>query len=346
MEKIFLLAEEYIRNQKYEEAERLLLEIKEEENAGGRAEFDLGNIAWMRGNYQEAQNYYECSLKKGYEKYSVYQNLGQIKEMQGELKSAEGWMKNAVTKCENSQENAIALYLLCMFYFRNEMFLKAEKAAKELVRLVPESYQGHRLLVMIWETKQDYERAESYLDEVRDKFETHTEYFIDECRVLDKQEKYEEELRLINRITQNLKTIPEEILLKKISLCIKTNKTEDAREIIRKLFMELGTVSGAFSSMILAVMDQKYIEAGNIAHMILKQDEEMKGLLYYMTLYFHIFILYLAFDRNPPEEVINLMKKESDICLEWFKSVGFTEIDFEKALDGIFGRNCEETCVE
>lgn len=338
MESRFLEAEQYIRNQKYKEAAEILQELKKSEEAVGRAEFDLGNIALMQGEFEKAFFGYEASLEKGYDIYLVYQNMAQIKEKQGEIKQAEKLLKKALEKVSGQKEEAIALYMNCLFYYRNEMMLKAEKAARKLTQILPENYQGHHLLVLIWQKKEDYDSAEQYLERIQGQFEMHVQYFLDKMSLLEKQGKYEEGLQMLDNDSFIMKVIPEEVLLKKLKLLLRLERKEEGRKIIQELFLGYGNANAAFSSMVLAMADGKYMEAGNIAYTILKSEGESgnPGFLYYLTLFVHIFILDMALAGKPTEEVTELMKKEADICVPWLKRIGISEEELKNALKLVF----------
>lgn len=340
MKNRFLEAEQRIREQKYEEAEELLQELKEEKESGGRAEFNLGNIALLQGNFEKAVSCYEKSLQQGYEKYSVWQNLAQAKEKRGELKQAEALLKTALEKAADQNEEVIVLYMNCLFYYRNEMLLKAEKAAKKLTQLLPSSYDGHHLLIQIWQKKQDYECAQQYLLKMKDQFGKNGQYLVDRMCLLELQGKYEEELQLIDQEAGIMEVMPEEALMQKLKILLRMDRREEGRKVIQQLFQEFGNVNAAFSTMMLSMAEGKYLASANIAHAILKGEGESGNprFLYYITMFIHIFIMDMAFGGTPTEEALGLMKKEADICVPWLRRIGVDEEELKKALELVLSK--------
>lgn len=80
-----------------------------------------------------------------------------------------------------------------------------------------------------------------------------------------------------------------------------------------------------------------YIEAGKTANLILRSEKEDQGIIYHLTLYLQIFILYYAFQEKPPETVQKFMQETAESCRKWFLENGFEVSEMDRALKIMIG---------
>ena len=332
IEKLLLEAEELIRQGAYDRAEVYLSDLKKEENICGRIKFDYGNIALLKGNYEDAYTYFEESLNKGYEKSSVYQNMGAIKEKSGENHEAEAFYRKAVDKATEDKERGMVLTAMCLFYYRNDMYLKAERIANELMEQFKESYQGHHLFFLIMTKKKEYDKIEKHFARIRLQFAKDPQYLIDVLANLGNQNKTEKQLELLENNPAYIEVIPELALNKKAQLLLQQGNQDDVKKVLQILYKEYGNLNGAFSTMIVLMLDEKYVEAGKIANSILESEKDRQGLIYYLTLYIQFILLFCSFQKNPPDDVWKFMRKVADECRKWFLENGFNVSELDRAI--------------
>lgn len=336
-ENSILEAEKYIREADYTIAAEILETLKEEEEFAGRAAFDAGNIALLQGDFEEAWRHYEESLSQGYCRYSVYQNMAVIKEQAGEYKKSEELYRISIEKTAGHKESWLALVSFGLFYYRNDMLLKAERIAGKLMELFPDNFQGHHMFFLIMTKKKEYHRIEEHFLEVKEHFGKEPQYLIDCLANLENQKKTDEELEILENNSVYTEIIPELALHKKAHLYLQKGKQEEVRKILKTLYLEYGNLNGAFSTMLFLMVDGNYIEAGKTANLILQSERENQGIIYHLTLYLQIFILYYAFQEEPPETVQEFMRETAASCRKWFVENGFEVSEMDGILKMIIG---------
>ena len=75
-----------------------------------------------------------------------------------------------------------------------------------------------------------------------------------------------------------------------------------------------------------------YVRAGAVSNWILEQDFPKKNLRFYATMYLQIFIFYFLSEGKPEGNILELMKKEAAICIEWMEENGLADQDMYEAL--------------
>lgn len=329
-------AEELIRRRSYQEALDILSEAAKADPENGRIAFDLGNIAVFQEEFELALKYYTEAEKRGYGSYRVYQNMAVAKEKTGEWKQAERAYLKAVELTQTQEERLIVLSAQALFYLRGNMMLKADKTARRIMEEFPEEYQGHHLYYLVQLQREEYQEMENHFEEIASDFQKHPQYLIDRLAGLELSGKEMDVLHMIEENPSVMKMIPKLALHKKIELSLKKQEqqgvTEDTEKEIRHLFEEYGDLDAAFSVMVLDMTKGNYVRAGAVSNWILEQDFPKKNLRFYATMYLQIFIFYFLSEGKPEGNILELMKKEAAICIEWMEENGLADQDMYEAL--------------
>lgn len=233
--------------------------------------------------------------------YKEYLNQAADYEEKEELFLAEDFYIKAEEMAIVEIEQKLAKTARVMFYFRQEMFLKAEQVAREIIKQYPDSYQGHHLLFLIWQKRKRNTDLEQHFLQIQEQFGEQHQYLSDYWEVL--------------------KTLE--------------GKQDITRNVIRKLFEEYNDMNAAFAEMLFAMGEENFDRAALIAVLILDAEKEMPGFLFYQTLYMHIFILHCQMGGKPDKNAKAVMKQSAEQCIEWFGKMGLYTDEMEKALKAV-----------
>lgn len=327
-------AELFIREEEYEKAKELLKAIEDEEYIG-QALFNLGNIALFMKDNTLALQYYKQSLQKKFQKFEVYENLAHAYELCSELSEAEDYYRMAMKKASTLEMRWSALTNLGNFYYRNGLMLKAEKAAKQAIDQFSNEYYGHHLLFLIWMKKQRFEEIEKHFAIIGTKFEKNPLYQIDRLAYYDERGKYSAELKLIEEDPVVMEVIPDIALRQKVNILLKRKTYSQTEESIKILFEKYGDLGSGFSVMLILMLEGQYIKAAEIAEYIMEREIMSQGILYQLTRYVKMIILYLLNQETQNEEISEFIKEEARECLEWFTDKEVASESMKKAVEQI-----------
>jgi predicted Zn-dependent protease len=159
-----LVAELLIGQQKYEEAERLLLdarEVAQEEQVKVQVESDLAHLAITLKRYPEAQQYLERVAALTPNEPGLWYLLGSVQRQQNNLAEAETSLQRSLA----DEPNEIRAYgELGSLYLDQREFEKAIDILGQGLRLAPQFADLHALMAIVYVEKGDLRRAREYLN--------------------------------------------------------------------------------------------------------------------------------------------------------------------------------------
>lgn len=312
-----LEAEEDFREDRYEEAFQKLSVLQEKYPKDGRISFDFGNIFLHQLAWNQAIHYYELSENQGYDNYGVYINWALACEKTEDFDEAELCYKKALSCTDAPEERLHTLSCLTLHYGKRNMYLKAQKTAKEMIKSFPTTYMGHHLYVGIKMKRRHYEEASIHFDEIRNEFGNYEQFLIDEVTNLELAGKDEKVLSLLESNPVVYEVIPQWALRKKIHLLIRRKDFEYARKEIDRLLEEFQDVDGGISVIILEIMDEKYVEAARHAGEIMEQIRDRDSELFYIAMCLQMTALEGCNRENQDKKIQALIEKEK-MLIEMF----------------------------
>ncbi len=160
-----LVAELLIGQQKYDEAEKLLLEGREFAQARdvqAQIEFDLATLSITRDHFAEAQQYLEhlASLAPDYPE--LWATLGFVHRQQQNFAEAEIAFKRSI---EDDPTEVRAYTELGTMYVDQRELDKARDVISQGIRALPQSAQLRALMALVYIEKGDERRAREYVQE-------------------------------------------------------------------------------------------------------------------------------------------------------------------------------------
>lgn len=142
-------------------------------------------------------------LNEGSEKeqsYEEYLRQAAERECEEDLFLAEMLYQKADEAATDEEECKLVETARVLFYFRQEMYLKAEHAAREMIEKYPDNYIGHHLLFLIWQKKNCEKEMEQHFLEIREQFGEQLQFLRDYWDVLKDMEDRQE---AVNSIIEN-----------------------------------------------------------------------------------------------------------------------------------------------
>lgn len=159
-----LVSELLIGQQKYEEAERLLLdarEVAQEEQVKVQIESDLAHLAITLKHYPEAQQYLERVAALTPNEPGLWYLLGSVQRQQNNLAEAEASLHRSLAE----EPNEIRAYgELASLYLDQRELEKAIDILGQGLRLAPQFATLHALMAIVYVEKGDLRRAREYLN--------------------------------------------------------------------------------------------------------------------------------------------------------------------------------------
>lgn len=160
-----LVAELLIGQQKYEEAEKLLLEARgfaQERDVQAQIEFDLANLAMNRERFAEAQQYLERLALLAPNYPELWATLGYVHRQQQNFAEAEIAFKRSL---EEDPQEVRAYTELAAIYVDQGQYDKARDVLSQGIRALPQSAQLRGLMALVYLEKGDERRAREYIQE-------------------------------------------------------------------------------------------------------------------------------------------------------------------------------------
>lgn len=306
----------------YTNALSVLKELAQEYPSEGIVPYYLGQMSLIGKDNLLAQKYFKTAIDMGYEKPDAYLLLALIqKDLYMVAESEENFTK-AVNAAHSSEILWTVLSCSCVFYIENEMFLKAEKIAKRIIKEYPENYEGHHLHIMINALRERYEEVFAYMDILPEKFKIHPQFLIDIIEIYKKSGKESKLLELFDRDLRFNAIIPQVVLRERISTMENVQSDDTKEQLIRELANEYHNKDAIISVMILEFSKKNFKKSSQIANAILDNEKGNQGFRYYLALYFQIYNLYYLAERKPSVELRKWIEKAGNWCINFVDEMG------------------------
>ena len=313
-------AENLICEKRYLEAFNVLGEVLQEEPNNGRAMADEGVICVYLQEFGRALFYLQKALDNGYDKYTTYLNIAEVKKTIGRQEEAEKLYKEALERAVTKEQKWVCQIMLGEFYLENEKFLRAEKMAKTMMREYPNNYQGYRLHSRILLEQKKYQECEQYLSGLEQKFERTPVFLQDRKTFLYQLGKKKEVFELIERNQNYMEVIPQETLRTKMAYLTESKRYEEARVVIKQLINEFEDSYALMAEMILSFSEGRMKKTIKIAEYILEKEEEHpERRSYFQAAYYLLIATYMDTDKKPDEENLEWMRPVVQYCKKWLE---------------------------
>ncbi|MGB9594816.1 MAG: tetratricopeptide repeat protein [Candidatus Poribacteria bacterium] len=154
------IAEYYLKNEKFTDAEAYILKALQIDENQPIAYNHLGIIYFHKGDFANAENYFKRAINIAPDMVESYFNLGLLYQSQGRFSDALPFYKTVVTM---ESDNAEAYYLMGQCAMCSEMLQEAREFFKESFRLRP-SLKAALDLSIIYVGQERYPEAEELLN--------------------------------------------------------------------------------------------------------------------------------------------------------------------------------------
>lgn len=284
----------------------------------------FGKICLMAKENEMALNYFNAAIRLNYNLPDVYLSIALLQKEMGLINDAEKSFLKASEQTEDKELLWASLSCLAVFYIENEMYLKAGKISKTMVKEFPNNYQGYHLHFTIETMRKGYDDAFSYLERLPEQFKNHPQYLIDLVELYKKSGK-EEKLKDLFETDERFKMfIPQIVLREKIASLSDSNEEKEA--LIRKLAKEHSDKDAILSLMILEFSRKNFEKSAKIANVILDKEKSNQGYRYYLALYFQMYNFYYLSEKKPSQELMNWIEKAGNWCINFADTFNIPEM--------------------
>ena len=311
-----------IENGQWDKAVVVLKELAHAYPKEGIVAYYLGRACVVGTDGMLALRYFTTAINLGYATAEVYLSMAMVQKNLGVVSEAEKSFIKA-TEVANT-ENLVwaSISFLAVFYIETEMYLKADKLAKKLIKGFPDNYQGYHLHILIEAMREHYEEVLAYMEMVPETFKVHPQYLIDVIEVYKKAGKEIELSQLLETDARFSTIIPRIVLREKIA-AMPDDPNDDAKEkLVRQLAGDYHDKDAVVSVMILEFGKKNFKKSAQIASVVLDNEKENQGFRYYLALYFQMYNLYYLAEKKPSEELRNWIEKAGNWCMSFVDEMG------------------------
>ncbi|MBD3182183.1 tetratricopeptide repeat protein [Candidatus Poribacteria bacterium] len=157
----------YIRQSKFDKAEKLLLDVLSRNESDTYLLRQLGQVYQKQGDYDQALNIYKSILKNNPDDVDVYESLGELYAEQGKKQKAlEEWSKITKTAPGQYSRHQMLAYILKTHGFYEQAAVEYRKA----IQLQPLVYYLYTQLADLYVVKRDFNSAISVYVDALEKF--------------------------------------------------------------------------------------------------------------------------------------------------------------------------------
>lgn len=291
----------------------------------GAVAYYLGRICLMGKDDALALKYFLVAINRGYATADVYLSVAMLQKNLASLNEAERFFIKATEVADTTELNWASLSCLAVFYIENEMYLKADKIVKKLVKEFPDNYQGYHLHILIEAMREHYDEVFAYMDMIPEKFNNHPQRIIDVVEIYKKAGKESELSDLFESDLSFSTIIPQVVLREKIS-AMQSDECDNTKEkLIRQLAKDYHDKDAVVSVMILEFSRKNFKKSSQIANAILDNEKANQDLRYYLALYFQIYNLYYLAEKKPSAELRKWIEKAGNWCMNFVDEMGIPE---------------------
>lgn len=311
-----------IENGDLDKAVAALKELAQEYPTEGVVAYYLGRICLIGNDGILALKYFLAAIERGYATADVYLSTAMVQKNFTAFNDAEKNFIKATEVADTPNLSWASLSALCVFYIENEMYLKADKLAKKIIKEFPDNYQGYHLHILIEAMRERYEEVFAYMDVLPEKFKSHPQYLIDVIEVYKKAGKETELTELFEKDLRFSAIVPQAVLREKIA-AMPNDPDDDAKEmLVRQLARDYHDKDAVVSVMILEFSRKNFKKSSQIANTILDNEKLNQGFRYYLALFFQIYNLYYMAEKKPSAELRVWIEKAGNWCMNFVEEMG------------------------
>lgn len=327
-------AEKLILDEKIDDALRVLKDIERTPENHARLAYDYGVASAMLGFPEKADRFLAVAIAEGYNIPGALIWLGRAYEQQGDKQDAEEMYQAALR--EASDDPYIPNMVICDFYYRNAMYIMAERYARRAISLNPEKYFGVHMLVHIYLKKRMFKETNALLAENEAAFSDQSDYWLDRVSALEEQGKYYPAIQLLENEPRIAKTMPEEAIRYRLRLYMRRMQRDDARKMIEQLADVYNDIDAEFFNMMFKMADGNYEEAKAMAEHLLAISQDAGSLLYHLVKLASIVAALHTQNQDESQENPASLKKDAEDCLDWLQANGYPIQENKDAIIAMF----------
>lgn len=217
------LGEAYVMIDEYEKAKDSFSKVLLIDKKNGITYFHLGNVEFLLGNNDAGRELYAKAINNGYNDAQLYVNLAMVSEEAGNNEEA---IKNYNKAIARDKFRADAKLRKAMLYISENKYYEALQALDNMIEFNPEIFEGHHYKIMINIELGNLLEAERTLEKAIALFPDDDGFIFDKVVLLERQEKYDEALELIN--TRYNDSQDREVLLEKGKILLAKDTVDEA----------------------------------------------------------------------------------------------------------------------
>lgn len=311
---------EDIINSKLEDAVKQSVNLLKTNVDDGEAYYCLGLCMARLNDMSAAISDFKKAEEKKFANCNMFVFLAKNEERTGNSEKAESYYKEAINTSSSELESAYSKGEYSLYLVRQKMFLKAEKLSKSIMNDYPDNYYGYHAYIICQAEKEDYKRAESFINEIKNKFQEN-EYYLKDCIDLyEKQHDVAETKAYIDQNSIFLQVIPEETLKISLRYYVESKDVENVVETLKVLLWEYGDKNAALLLMMMLFASKKYKETSEIASYVLENEKNRAGVYLYFALEFQMYSLFYMSEGHPSQEFVRWVEKAGGWCIAFAKS--------------------------
>jgi len=226
----FNLGESYVMLDQYDKAKESFNKVLLIDKKSGITYFHLGNVEFLLGNNDLGREYYAKAINNEYDDAQLYVNLATIAE---ETSDNEEAIKNYSKAILRDKFRVDAKLRKAMIYIDENKYQEALQTLDNMIEFNPEIFEGHHYKVLVNIELENYVDAENALEKAIALFPDDDGFVFDKLILLEKQEKYDEALDIIDTKYNNSED--RNILLEKAKILLAKERIDESVFLFEKV---------------------------------------------------------------------------------------------------------------
>jgi len=226
----FNLGEAYVMIDNYDKAKESFSKVLLIDNKNGITYFHLGNVEFLQENNDKGREYYAKAVNNGYDDAQLYVNLANVAEEAGNNEEA---IKNYNKAILRDKFRADAKLKKALIYINDNKYPEALQTLDNMIEYNPDIFEGHHYKALVNIEIGNYSEAEKTLVKAQALFPDDDGFVFDKIILLERQEKYDEALNLINVGYGDSKE--RNILLEKAKILLAKERIDDSANLFEDI---------------------------------------------------------------------------------------------------------------
>ncbi|MBC8059802.1 MAG: tetratricopeptide repeat protein [Clostridiaceae bacterium] len=226
----FNLGEAYVMLDQYDKAKESFNKVILIDKKSGITYFHLGNVEFLLGNNDLGREYYAKAINNEYDDAQLYVNLATIAE---EVSNNGEAIKNYNKAIARDKFRVDAKLRKALIYIGESKYDEALQTLDNMLEFNPEIFEGHHYKALVNIEMGNYSEAERTLEKASSLFPDDDGFAFDRIILLEKQEKYDEALNLIN--VRYGDSQERNILLEKAKILLAKEKIDEATTLFEQV---------------------------------------------------------------------------------------------------------------